>query len=593
MIDVLCGCPQPRRAREATVGKRLRCPTCGQTVQLVAGEALAEGSGAGDFDAGLTIAAGPGDVGVRFLLGGVADIQIGKSPDRQIILPGNLVSRGHCFLSRVDFGPSRWKLVDNRSTNGLLVNGQRVGEQELQDGDAITIGEYQLTYACAAPAEMELAEEPVVVAAVRAGASGGAAQGGAPIGAAQRSSEGSSSIQAAGRKSCPSCEKALPKSAKICVGCGIDIKTGRPVLTRQDVDEDMLYAHAEQWIRWVSLLVWVTPMPIPIRSEAFGTRKPYAIWTIAIATVLASITFFIAQNAGNGAGMNFMLWPPGRQAALSSSLVSPEEIHQIAQKMTPEDRLEYRQDLNDPQGRLSDDELVQRELDKELADKLPPVGKFQWYQLITHAFLHDTSSVYNFLMHLAGNLLFMLVFGTRVNALIGNLATAIVYPILAVCAASVHLMSLGNGPAGPMLGASGAIMGLAGMYLILFPVHHVYCAMWISLWLRFRRLFGCKIFQLRGFWILLIYFGYDILMNAISTHFHVGGGVAHWAHIGGFLTGAAVGLGLLLSRMFNTHGGDVLSVALGKHAWPLIGKPARWHLPPGANLPRATSLNFQ
>jgi membrane associated rhomboid family serine protease len=82
-------------------------------------------------------------------------------------------------------------------------------------------------------------------------------------------------------------------------------------------------------------------------------------------------------------------------------------------------------------------------------------------------------------------------------------------------------------------------------------------------------------------------------MNAISTHFHVGGGVAHWAHTGGFLTGAAIGLGLLFSRMFNTHGGDVLSVALGKHAWPLIGKPARWHLPPGANLPRATSLNFQ
>jgi hypothetical protein len=100
---------------------------------------------------------------------------------------------------------------------------------------------------------------------------------------------------------------------------------------------------------------------------------------------------------------------------------------------------------------------------------------------------------------------------------------------------------------------------------------------------------------MRGFWILLIYFGYDILMNSISAALghHGGGGVAHWAHIGGFLTGATIGLALLLSRMFNTHGGDVLSVTLGKHAWPLIGKPARWHLPAHADLPRATSLSFQ
>jgi hypothetical protein len=69
--------------------------------------------------------------------------------------------------------------------------------------------------------------------------------------------------------------------------------------------------------------------------------------------------------------------------------------------------------------------------------------------------------------------------------------------------------------------------------------------------------------------------------------------VAHWAHVGGFVTGAAIGLGLLLTRMFNTHGGDVLSVTLGKYAWPLIGKPARWHPPARAELPRATSLNFQ
>ena len=82
------------------------------------------------------------------------------------------------------------------------------------------------------------------------------------------------------------------------------------------------------------------------------------------------------------------------------------------------------------------------DLSRQLAK--PRCGEFHWYQLITHAFLHDTSSIFNFIMHLSGNLVFMLVFGTRVNALIGNLATAIVYPILAVCAATAHLAFLGR-----------------------------------------------------------------------------------------------------------------------------------------------------
>ena len=570
MIELLCGCAVGPRVAETAVGRWLKCPNCSRTVQIVCAEALPDGGGAGDFDAGLAVVAGPGDIGVRFLLGGVADIQVGKLADRHIVLAGSKVSRGHCTLSRVDFGPSRWKIVDNNSTNGVLVNGQRVAEGELHEGDAITIGEYQL----------EFRRAPIPALTVTAG---NASSDGSLPSAAER-----------GVAACPSCEQALPGNAKICVACGINVHTGRPLLTSQDVDEDDLYASAREVLRYLSWLMWFTPMPIPIRSQAFGTRKPYAIWVIAAVTVLASMTFFIAQKLGDGG--NLMLWPPGQHAPLTASaLLSPRQIHRLARKMTGQEREDFRRQFNDPEGRLSDDELVRREMDIVLAEKLPPAGHFEWYQLLTHAFLHDSSSIVNFALHLGGNLLFMLVFGTRVNALIGDLATAIVYPILAVCAASAQLLTVGNGPAVPMLGASGAIMGLAGMYLILFPGHQVYCAMWISFWLWFWRIFFfCKIFRMRGFWILLIYFGYDLLMNAISAALgHHGGGVAHWAHVGGFVTGATIGLGLLLSRMFNTHGGDVLSVTLGKRAWPLTGKPSRWHLPPGADLPRATSLSFQ
>lgn len=577
MIDMKCSCATPRQVPESSVGRRLRCPDCGLVVQTVSGEEIAEGSGEGDFDAGLIITAGPEAVGTQILLGGAADLCIGKLPERHFVLPGKLVSRLHCKLSRTDFRPSQWKVTDNHSTNGLFVNRQRVAEHELRDGDVIGIGEYQLEFRHfeslpSAEEDYELEPLPAPVPAVAAIASRPAVL---------------TSVAGAG-PICPSCEAAAPTGAKICVACGINISSGRPVLTSHGIDENSLYESARQWIRVVSLLVWVTPMPIPIRSEAYGTRKPYVIWTIAAITILTSIAFFIAQNTGGEGparpGSNFMLWSPSAHRQLVE--LSPQKIHSIAQRMTPKDRETLREQYADSDQSISDDELVSRAA-AAVAVQFSNQAEFHWYQLITHAFLHDTSSISNFAMHLAGNMLFMLVFGARVNALIGNIATALLYPLLAVCAATAQLLSIGDGPSGPMLGASGAIMGLAGMYLILFPAHRVFCAMWISIWLSFRRIFGCKIFQLRGFWILLIYFAYDI----VSTQIGFSGGVAHWAHIGGFVTGMLVALGILFSRMFNTRGSDVLSVTLGKYAWPLIGKPSRWNVSTVA-LPRPTSLNY-
>jgi membrane associated rhomboid family serine protease len=249
-----------------------------------------------------------------------------------------------------------------------------------------------------------------------------------------------------------------------------------------------------------------------------------------------------------------------------------EGVRDVARRLSGDDRDELRQEF-DPAGNMSDDDLVRLEVQKLLAGRR---GEFHWYQLVTHAFLHDNSSIFALAMHLGGNMLFLLVFGTRVNSLLGNVVTVILYPILAIGAATVYLIATGENATGPMLGASGAIMGLAGAYLILFPVHRVVCAMWIRLGLFFRAAFACKIFSIRGFWFLLMYFAFDVVESAITPA--GGGGVAHWAHIGGFVIGALVGLGVVFSRQFDTNGGDLLSVTLGKHAWPLIGKPSAWVL---------------
>jgi len=370
----------------------------------------------------------------------------------------------------------------------------------------------------------------------------------------------------------------------ICIDCGINVKSGRPVLTSQGVDEEEFNDTAKAWIRLLSFFMWLTPVPIPIRSEAFGTRKPYAIWTIAALTVLTSISFFIYQKTNEFVppGNELMLWPTTAGAHVKP--IKWNRVQEIAEDLSDGQRQRLHERYGDPDQKLSDEEVVTRLITDLNASR----GHFHFYQLITHAFLHDTTSIFGFIMHLGGNMLFLLVFGPRVNALIGDLATAILYPILAVAAAGAQLLAGGDVP---LLGASGAIMGLAGMYLILFPAHRVFCAMWIAMWFWFRRLFCfCKIFRVRGFLILLFYFGYDIVANLLTSKSQ--GGVAHLAHIGGFSTGMILGFAILFSRLWNTRGGDVLSVTLGKHAWPLIGKPSRW-IESQSPLPRAVSLTYR
>src|SRR5215218_9138955 len=148
MIDARCECGVAYSAPEADAGKQsVLCRKCGREMRFVSAEALPDGAGAGDFDTRLVITAGPGRVGEQFVLGGCCQIDVGKLPERHLNLAGEKVSRLHCKLLRLDFGPSRWNLEDNHSTNGLFVNGRRVTTHELQDGDLLQVGEYTLRYA--------------------------------------------------------------------------------------------------------------------------------------------------------------------------------------------------------------------------------------------------------------------------------------------------------------------------------------------------------------------------------------------------------------------------------------------------------------
>ncbi len=146
--------------------------------------------------------------------------------------------------------------------------------------------------------------------------------------------------------------------------------------------------------------------------------------------------------------------------------------------------------------------------------------------LFGHIWLHGGP------LHFAGNLLFLWLFGNAVCSKIGNLYYLPVYIGLGVTAGLTHLLFSNHAA----MGASGAINGLVGMYLVFFPENSISCFFcflfwfWHPLW-----------FSLRSYWMILLWFAFDIF-GALRGR----GGVAYFAHIGGFVAG--VGLAILMLK---------------------------------------------
>jgi len=362
-----------------------------------------------------------------------------------------------------------------------------------------------------------------------------------------------------GARTCPSCKKQLPPFAKICVGCGVDLKTGRSLMTSQDSNLDEVYATAETVIRFISWLFWGGIYPIA--SEAFGTRRPYVIRGFAILTVLFSAWFWAYEWTDSPrmtSLKNLMLWagdgePSSTDLYMYYQLTSYGDIDALESKM--EELQSTDPDMAEEAALVAAHHVLPKNQRYN--------GEFSAYQLLTHAFLHAD------LIHLATNLLFLMVFGSRVNAALGNTMTLVMYPILAIGAGTVHVIAESKHAPFPMLGASGAIMGLAGLYLVLFPLHKVHMAAWMRWGLIRGFHLSLRIWSVRGIWVVLFYIAFDVFYTAIGAE----DGVAHWAHLGGFIVGVAVGLALIVSRTVNARGSDLVSALMGRHAWLVVGRP--------------------
>ncbi|MHA6346280.1 rhomboid family intramembrane serine protease [Roseivivax sp. CAU 1761] len=151
--------------------------------------------------------------------------------------------------------------------------------------------------------------------------------------------------------------------------------------------------------------------------------------------------------------------------------------------------------------------------------------------LLTSMFLHGG------LLHLAGNMLFLFIFGDNVEDEMGHLGYLAFYLASGLAAAAAQVVAAPLSPV-PMVGASGAIAGVMGAYLLMFPKARV--DILVILVVIF------KVITLPA-WILLV------LWLALQTFGGIGspadsGGVAYWAHVGGFAAGIVFALPLWLRR---------------------------------------------
>jgi membrane associated rhomboid family serine protease len=136
-------------------------------------------------------------------------------------------------------------------------------------------------------------------------------------------------------------------------------------------------------------------------------------------------------------------------------------------------------------------------------------------------------------MHLIGNMLYLWIFGDNIEDVLGVLGFAGFYLVCGVAASLLQVVVQPNSTI-PMLGASGAIAGVLGGYLILFPQARVLTLIPLGWYVRLTEV--PAIFVL-GFWFVL-----QLLNGVFSFGVAQMGGVAYFAHIGGFVAGLVIAL---------------------------------------------------
>jgi membrane associated rhomboid family serine protease len=149
--------------------------------------------------------------------------------------------------------------------------------------------------------------------------------------------------------------------------------------------------------------------------------------------------------------------------------------------------------------------------------------------LITSMFMHGGW------LHLIGNMVFLWVFGNNIEDVMGHGRFVVFYLVCGIAAAGTQML-IGPNSIVPMVGASGAISGVLGAYILLYPRVRVHTLLFLGFYVT---TVAFPAYVMLGYWALLQLLGGLVTLSGVDR-----GGTAFWAHIGGFVAG------LILIRFF-------------------------------------------
>lgn len=159
-----------------------------------------------------------------------------------------------------------------------------------------------------------------------------------------------------------------------------------------------------------------------------------------------------------------------------------------------------------------------------LGDVSCRVGGLGGWTILTSMFMHGGW------MHLFGNMWFLWVFGNNIEDSMGHLRYLLFYLLVGMLGSAAHI-AVDPGSAIPTVGASGAISGIMGAYIVLYPRVRVHTLIFLIVYIR--------VIPLTAFAVLGLWFGLQ-LVSGLMPDGGANGGVAFWAHVGGFVAGAVL-----------------------------------------------------
>ena len=232
----------------------------------------------------------------------------------------------------------------------------------------------------------------------------------------------------------------------------------------------------------------------PLWDDVPSLRIPFVSYTLIAACVIAFLIQLSAPEGGERIVREFGMIP--------LRVTHPEERQIIVETRSPN-------------GRRNQETL-------DLTSPIPPL-----VTLFTCMFLHGG------LMHIVGNMWFLFIFGDNVEDRFGHVGFGLMYLISGLAAGVMHILADSTSFI-PTIGASGAIAGVMGAYMWLHPRASVMSLVPLGV---FSRLMPVPAPLFLGIW-----FAFQIF-SGVQTE-PGGGGVAWWAHVGGFIAGLGMTAGL-------------------------------------------------